>query len=189
MRQTKLIVLRGPSGSGKTTTSKILFDNAKHRTALIEQDYYRFIFNPPGGGEKPNSDTIHKMIKNDVLIALDNGYDVILEGILSVKAYGEVLEEIFTHHPDENYIFYFEVSFEETVKRHKYRQKIALQNNENNKLVQDEKRGLRLQEFGEKEMQEWYSAAHRSNHNLEKVIPETFSVEETINYIRKIAKL
>lgn len=183
MRQTKLIVLRGPSGSGKTTTSKILFDNAKKRIALIEQDYYRFIFNPPGGGKKPNSDTIHKMIKNDVLTALDDGYDVILEGILSVKAYSEVLEDIFAHHSGENYIFYFDVSFEETIRRHKHRQKIALQNQESNKLVQDEKRGIRLQEFGEKEMQEWYSAAHRSNHNLEKVIPESFSVQDSVDKI------
>ncbi len=189
MRQTKLIILRGPSGSGKTTTSKILFDSAKNRTALIEQDYYRFIFNPPGGGTKPNSDTIHKMIKNDVLTALNDGYDVILEGILSVKAYNMVLEDIFAHHPDENYIFYFEISFEETVKRHKLRQKMALQNHGNNKLVQDEKRGIRLQEFGEKEMQEWYSAAHKSDHNFEKIIPETFSVEETIAYIKKMTKL
>lgn len=188
MRQTKLIILRGPSGSGKTTTSKILFDGAKKRTALIEQDYYRFIFNPPGGGKKPNSDTIHKMIKNDVLIALQDGYDVILEGILSVKAYDKVLEDIFAQHPKENYIFYFDIGFEETVKRHKARQQAA-QNNGNNKLVQDEKRGLRLQQFGEKEMQEWYSAAHKSNHSLEKIIPETFSVEETISYIKKITKL
>ncbi|MDO8335892.1 MAG: AAA family ATPase [Candidatus Saccharibacteria bacterium] len=183
MRQTKLIVLRGPSGSGKTTTSKILFDSARHRTALIEQDYYRFIFNPPGGGEKPNSDTIHKMIRNDVLTALNDGYDVILEGILSVKAYGEVLEDIFANHSGENYIFYFDVSFEETVKRHKHRQKVALQNKGNNKLVQDEKRGIRLQEFGKKEMREWYSIAHRSNHRLEKIIPEYFSIKDSVNKI------
>lgn len=46
--QTKLIILRGPSGSGKSTVAKMLFDGAVRRTALIEQDHYRFIFKPPG---------------------------------------------------------------------------------------------------------------------------------------------
>ncbi len=190
MRQSKLIILRGPSGSGKTTTAKMLFDGAKRRTVLIEQDYYRFIFNPPGGGKKPNSDTIHKMIKNDVLIALEDDYNVILEGILSVRAYSEVLEDIFSLHTEENYIFYFDISFEETLKRHIERQQATPKSKSNSKLlVQDIKRSERLQEFGEAEMREWYSAAHKSNHRFEKIIPENFSQDETIEYIIKTAKL
>lgn len=170
MRQTKLIVLRGPSASGKSTTAKTLFNNASRRTALIDQDHYRFIFKPAGGGSKPNSDTIHKMIKGDVLIALHDGYDVILEGILSVQAYGEVLDDIFTQHPKENYIFYFNVSLEETIKRHTM------------KRLDPE-----LPSFGEKEMREWYDNAHRSNHELESIIPETFSPEQTVDFIKKVS--
>lgn len=171
MRKTKLIVLRGPSGSGKSTVSKVLFDKAKKRTALIEQDHYRFIFKPPGGGTKPNSDTIQKMIKSDVLIALKDGYDVILEGILSVKAYQKVIEEMFKEHSGENYIFYFDISFEETVRRHSTR-KIT--------------RGTG---FDEKDMQEWFPAAHKSNHELEQIIPESFSLNHTVMFIRKTCKL
>lgn len=164
MRKTKLIVLRGPSGSGKSTISKLLFDKATHRIALIEQDYYRFIFKPAGGGGKPNSDTIHKMIKNNVLSALQDGYDVILEGILSVKSYDAILDEIFEAHDGENYMYYFDISFEETVRRHATRKGKAL-------------------EFGASEMKEWYPIAHRSNHQLERVIPETHSVLDTLNQI------
>lgn len=189
MRQTKLIILRGPSGSGKTTTAEKLFDGAKRRTVLMEQDYYRFIFNPPGGGKKPNSDTIHKMIKHDVLVALEDGYDVIMEGILSVRAYGEVLESIFSRHPNENYIFYFDISFDETQKRHQLRQAAGQAHKKARGLVQDEKRHRRLLAFGAEDMREWYPAAHRSNHRFEHIIPESFSQAETLSFIKKISKL
>ncbi len=183
MKSTKLVILRGPSGSGKTTTAKRLFDNAKVRTVLIEQDYYRFIFNPPGGGTKPNSDAIHEMIKNDVLIALKHGYNVILEGILSVVAYGNILEEIFAIHPEENYIFYFDISFDETVKRHKKRQAEALDKVHGRALVQDIKRHERLLDFGEEDMQEWYPASHRSNHKLERIVSQSLNQDEVFNMI------
>ena len=167
-KPTKLIILRGPSGSGKSTIAKLLFEKAERKICLVEQDYYRFIFKPAGGGSKANGATTHKMIKNDVLIALKDGYDVILEGILSVKSYEEVLESIFTEHSYENYIFYFDVSFEETVRRHSTRT-------------------LKAPKFGEIEMKEWYPDAHKSDHRLEKIIPETFSIEDAMSFIKKIA--
>lgn len=171
MDSNKLIVLRGPSGSGKSTAAKTLFNNATRKTALIDQDHYRFIFNPPGGGTKPNSDTIHKMIKNDTLIALDDGYDVILVGILSVQAYGELLDEVFAEHTEENYMFYFDVSLEETIRRHSTKH-----------LNPD------IPSFGEKEMREWYSNAHRSHHDLEIIVPEAFSQKQIVDFIRKLSK-
>ncbi len=169
MRTPKLIVLRGPSGSGKSTVAKAIFKDAQRRIALIDQDYYRFIFKPAGGGSKPNSDTIHKMIKTNTLIALADGYDVILEGILSVKSYAEVLDDIFAQHPQENYMFYFDISFEETIRRHNIRKT-------------DEHR------FGEEDMREWYPVAHRSNHKLEQIIPEEFTLDETIDFIKKTSR-
>ncbi len=170
MSQTKLIVLRGPSASGKSTASKMLFNKAARRTVLIEQDHYRFMFKPAGGGTKPNSTTIHKMIKSNTLFALKDGYDVILEGILSVKAYGQVLEDIFTEHPEENYIFYFDTSLEETLKRHT-------------------KKNIEPLEFGEPELRKWYPTSFPSGHKLEQVIPETFTPKETVEFIEKTSKL
>lgn len=164
-RKTKFIVLRGPSGSGKSTVAKKLFDKAKHKVCLIEQDYYRFIFRPAGGGSKPNSDTIHRMIKSNVLAALEDGYDVILEGILSVKSYEKVLDSIFSEHTEENYMYYFDVSFKETVKRHQTKPKVK-------------KEG-----FGEDDMRGWYPAAHKSNHQLERIIPESYSLEKTVETV------
>ena len=169
MRKTKLIVLRGPSGSGKSSTAKIIFKQAKNRIALIDQDHYRFIFKPAGGGSKPNSDTIHKMIKGDVLIALNDGYDVILEGILSVKSYAELLDEIFAAHKGENYMYYFDISFEETLKRHRTKPN--------------------ANDWTEEDMKEWYPSAHRSDHTLERIIPESYSLDETVAYILDTSKL
>lgn len=165
MSTTKLIILRGPSGSGKSAVAKNLFEETRHKTALIDQDHYRFIFKPAGGGTKPNSDTIHKMISHNTLQALRDGYNVILEGILSVRSYGEVLEEIFLQHPEENYIFYFDISFEETLRRHAKRAKSV--------------------EFGEADMREWYPASHRSDHQFEYIIPEQYSAKDTVNFIKQ----
>lgn len=170
MPNPKLIILRGPSGSGKSTVAKALFESAKRKTAFIDQDYYRFIFKPAGGGSKPNSDTIHKMILHNTLQALSDGYDVILEGILSVRSYGRVLDEIFTKHPKNNYIFYFDISFKETVRRHKTRK-------------------LKNAQFGESEMREWYPVAHRSNHKFEHIIPESFTIKDTVAYIKEVSEL
>lgn len=160
----KFIVLRGPSGSGKSTVAKELFSRAANRACLLEQDYYRFIFKPAGGGGKANSDTIHKMIKSNVLTALEDGYDVILEGILSVKSYSRILDEIFEVHPDDNYMYYFDISFSETVRRHGTRPD-------------------KSQDFGAAEMKEWYPVAHKSNHELEQVIPESFTMDDTVGFI------
>src|SRR5580704_12346351 len=102
MRKSKLIILRGPSGAGKSMVAKELFKQAKKPTVLIKQDYYRFIFKPAGG--MVNSKSIHKMIKANVLIALEDGYDVIMEGIFNVGSYKQTFAEIFAVHSSGNYI-------------------------------------------------------------------------------------
>lgn len=167
----KLIVLRGPAGSGKSTTAKLLLDNATRKTCLIEQDYYRFIFRPYANGSKTNSVAIHSMIKSNVLIALNEGYDVILEGILNAKSYKSMLQEIFIEHPTENYMFYFDISFEETMRRHRMRP------------AKD------TPSFTDEDMKSWYPAAYVPIHDKEKLIPEESSLEETIKFITESSNL
>jgi predicted kinase len=162
-----LIILRGPSASGKSTVAKKLFNVAKKKTAIIEQDHYRFIFNPAGGGSKPNSDVIHQMIEHNTVTALQAGYNVILEGILSVKSYEQTIERIISNHSGNSHIFYFDISFEETIKRHATK--------EGN------------YKYGKAEMKEWYSAAHKSGHPLEHLIPESFTVEQTVSHILEVS--
>lgn len=167
MNETKFVVLRGPSGSGKTTTAKSLFEKVSARAVLIEQDHYRFIFNPAGGGSMPNSAAIHKMVKNDVLIALEEGYNVILEGILGPKSYDKILGDIFRQHIGKNYIYYFDTSFEETVRRH----------------------STRTSGFGPEDMKAWYPASFRSTQHLERIVPESSTLEETVSKILSETRL
>ncbi|MBP9853011.1 kinase [Candidatus Saccharibacteria bacterium] len=159
----KLIVLRGPSASGKSTVASMLFKAAKNRVVLIQQDYYRFIFNPSGAGSRLNSETIHKMIESDVAIALEDGYDVIMEGILSVKSYADVLERIFAKHPEDNHLYYFDVSLLETLQRHKTKPK--------------------TDEYGEDEILKWYPTSFPSGHPFEKIVAEELSAVQAVEFI------
>jgi len=165
VRSNRFVMLRGPSGSGKTTVARRLFDMAKKKTVMVQQDHYRFIFKPNGGGSKPNSEVIHQMIEHNCRCALQAGYDVILEGILSVQSYSNVLDAIIVDHAGPSYMFYFNVSLEETMRRHMTRKEYG--------------------DFTPEDMREWYSSAHRSNHELERLVPESFSVEDTLEFICK----
>jgi predicted kinase len=158
----KLIVIRGPSGSGKSTIARALFKNATRKTCIIEQDYYRFIFRSRDDGSKENSATIHKMIKDNVLTALNDGYDVILEGILATQSYIDDLSEIIAQHPAENYLFYFDISLEETLKRHRTRP------------------SRNTSTYKEGDLRAFYPAAYVQAHKDEKIISETFSADETL---------
>jgi predicted kinase len=161
----KLVILRGPSGSGKSTVAKELFEKTKKPSVLIEQDYYRFIFKPAGGAI--NSKTIHKMIKANVLMALKDEYDVILEGIFNVKSYKDIFEEIFAVHKTQNYIFMFDINFEETLRRHR------------TKPNKDE--------WTEEDMKDWYHPKDFMGYDFEHIISENSSKGETIKKIREIA--
>jgi predicted kinase len=159
----KLVILRGPSGSGKTTIANEIFNRAKNPIVLIQQDHYRFIFRPPGAGGKVNSHTICRLIKSSVLIALEDGYDVILEGILSIRRYRALLDDLFTAHSTETYLFHFDVSLDESIRRHSTKSD--------------------THEFGEEDLRQWYPAAQRSNHPLERLIPESYSPSETVAFV------
>lgn len=165
----RLIVLRGPSGSGKSTVAKRLFRKAEKRIALIEQDHYRFIFNPAGGGSKPNSDTIHKMITSNVILALKDGYDVILEGILNANSYKKVFDVLIEEHPNNNFIFYFDISFKETIKRHRTKSN--------------------QHEWKESDMREWYKPKDHLGYEFEDTISEDSSIDETVATIKEKARI
>jgi len=157
----KLIVIRGPSGSGKSTVAKALFEQAVDGTVLIGQDYYRFIFKPPGGAI--NSKSIHKMIKTDVLTCLKDGYDVILEGIFIKKSWQRVFESFFAQHKNNNFVFTYDISFEETIRRHQTKP---------NKHA-----------WSETDMQDWYKSEDFIGYDFEYKIPEKFTYAQTLKFI------
>jgi predicted kinase len=157
-KETKLIVLRGPSGSGKSTTAKALRLAQTEKMALIEQDHFRRIVLK----EKDIQNGLNAdLIKRTVVFALEHSYHVILEGIFDAERYSNMFQELLDMHSTNNYFFYFDISFEETLRRHQSKP---------NK-----------HEFGEKEMRDWYKEKDLLQFVQETLVPETSSSEQTIN--------
>lgn len=157
----KLILLRGNSGSGKSTVAKKLRELAKkqEKIALVEQDYLRRIVLKEK--EKEGGDNID-LIKDVVIYGLSRGYHVILEGIFYSGRYFSMLKQLLEVTPN-HYVYYFDISFEETLKRHQTKPNSS--------------------EFGETEMRSWYKEKDLLCVEGEVVIKESSSLENTINRI------
>jgi adenylate kinase family enzyme len=162
----KLIVLRGPSGAGKSTVATLLHENVRNKTALVAQDYYRYMMfnNLHSDLEAPRY-----VMFAGVLAALEHNYDVILEGFMGMGKYRQYFDELLAVHPENNYFFYFDVSFEETLRRHKTRDK--------HKTLDAAK------------MHELYLRSGPSGYAGEQIIPETTPEAEASLLIAKASKL
>lgn len=156
----KLIVLRGPSGAGKSTVAKLLHNRVTAKTALIEQDYYRHVMlnNLHSDLEAPRF-----VMFAGVQAALDHGYDVILEGFMGMGKYKVYFDDLLAHHPRDNHFFYFDVSLEETIRRHKTRVKSAA--------------------LDESRMYELFQRSGASRYPGEKIVSEETSVEQAVSLI------
>lgn len=157
----KLIIIRGPSGSGKTTTARKLREGSNRKVALIDFDTFR---NDILGLQGDYYQPAVEMYTHSALTALAYGYDVIMDGIYRPEGHDNPLEKLFEGHDGENYIFYFDVSLDETIKRHAGREKSKL--------------------FGEKELTEWYSKPTAMGYDFEYAIPEDSTIEQTVKLIR-----
>ncbi len=162
---TVLIVLRGPSGSGKSTVAKAVRAAFGDTMALIEQDHFRRIVLKEK--DIPNGLNI-ELIKRTVLFALEHGRHVILEGILDAGRYEAMLEEITVIHPEQNHFFYFDISLEETIRRHQ------------TKPNKDD--------FGEKELRSWYKQNNLLSFVTEHLVHEQQTVDQTRDGILSICE-
>jgi len=165
----KLIIIRGPSGAGKTTVARTIKDRSDRPTVLVEQDQFRLNFN-----DQSNRSSLPawQMIETCTIIGLEHGFDVVLEGILNVKKpeRRQMYDRLFESHPEENYVFYMDVSFPETVRRH-------------------DTRPDKKAQFSAEQMLEWYDMASPMEHARETVVPESSTFEETVSLIGKVAGL
>jgi thymidylate kinase len=151
----KLIILRGPSGAGKSTVAKMLHKTMGGKTALIEQDYIKLeMFD----GSEESREAVRNMVMINIRAALDMSCDVVAEGFFNAAGYKERFEKLFEGHPEDNYLFYFDISFEETARRHATREKSQL--------------------FNPEDMKEWYSLASPYNHPHEHIIPENYTAKQ-----------
>lgn len=169
MKKPKLIVFRGPSGSGKSSTAKAIqleLAVKNKKISYVEQDYLRRIVlkekDVAGGFNK-------KFIQEVVLFLLRSQYDVLLEGIFDRSRYEKMFQEIIQIHPSENFFFYFDISLEETIRRHQTK--------------------LNKNDFGEKEMRSWYKEKDFLEYIQETIIMENSSQEDTIRTVKLVSQL
>lgn len=87
----RLLIIRGPSGAGKSTVAAIVRERMGAGTALISQDYFRRVV--VGEHDRPGSTTPH-LVARTVQTLLDEGFDVVLEGMLRPVVYAETLAEL-----------------------------------------------------------------------------------------------
>lgn len=113
--KSKLIIIRGNSGSGKTTTAKCLQTYLGPGTLLVSQDFVRREMLKIKDRE---GNLAIDLIRQIAEYGKDRCEFTIVEGILYTSIYGEMLNNLI-HFFDRNaYTYYFDLPFEETVKRH-----------------------------------------------------------------------
>jgi predicted kinase len=156
-----LILLRGPSGSGKSTIACALQQQSKTDVLIVAQDYYRHTLL----NDKPDvRNIVPSMVHEDVQIALDAGYSVIVEGIFRKKKYLPIFQSLIQNFGGKSYIYYFDISFEETARRHATRDK--------NKL------------FSAAEMKKWYGMAAPLGFDDEYIIGQDLAENSIVRLIQ-----
>jgi hypothetical protein len=95
--------------------------------------------------------------------ALDHGYDVILEGIMSAERYAEMLCTLASDHRGATVFYYLDVSFAETLRRHAARPQAS--------------------EFGVETMRGWYRGRDLLPFTDERIITELSCLDDTVDQI------
>lgn len=151
-----LILLRGNSGSGKSTVARALQQHYGRHTLLIPQDTVRremlYARDLPDGPTAPLMEVMARYGAGHCSVT-------IIEGIL----YSERYDSLFRAMPgmfDDIHAYYFDVSFEETLRRHETRPQRTL--------------------FGPEHMRQWWLEHDLLTMIPETIIPESSSLEETV---------
>ena len=156
----KLIMLRGNSGSGKTTVAKGLQELFGRGTMVLSQDMIRReVLKERDGIDSPALPLIKQILE----YGSENCEVVILEGIFIADWYRELFEAAIELYGSDIYAYYFDIPFEETVRRHQTRSKAA--------------------EFGADEMREWWKEKDYLDMIKENIITEDMSKDEIVNEI------
>ena len=137
-----LLIIRGPGASGKSSVGKILRDKLEGKTALLCPDLFYWDIS----GKDENTELVYEALERLTDLYLSQGYNVVLEGILSSKIDGNLrinrFIEIGEKYAANLKLFYYLVSLETVIKR-------------------DEKRGSLL---GKSKVEEYYRKSMGSRH-------------------------
>jgi hypothetical protein len=168
MADTRLIVIRGNSGSGKTSVARAVRRRYGRGCALIEQDYLRRIVLREHDGVEV-AGLAPRLIAATARMSLAGGYHVVLEGILAAEVYGSELRSLIAGHPGRSHVYYLDVSWDETLRRHAMRPQAA--------------------DFTPEQMREWYVPGDVLGVPGERVVPESSSFEQTVETILRTSAL
>lgn len=155
-----LILLRGNSGSGKTSVAKALQKRFGHGTLLLGQDVIRReTLYVKDGMDCPAGQLLYEM----AMFGKRNCDIIIMEGILYSKWYHGLFEGLKREFGDRIVAYYFDIPFQETLRRHKTKPNAM--------------------DFGEEEMRRWWREK-----DLLGIIPETLigpemSLPEIVEFI------
>jgi len=131
------------------------------RVAVVDRDQYMFMFN-----RWPDAPD-HELLRLVILFCLERDIDVVLEGNFKVETHRPLLDQLFAAHPDDNYLFYLDVSLEETLRRH----------------------GGRRAPISPEKMRELYPFTTPLHDPRERLIPEAASTEEAMRVVVEVAGL
>ncbi len=155
-----LIILRGNSASGKTTTAHNLQRQFAPGSALvISQDLIRREMLQEK--DRPRNKAIAFMRAN-ALLGKELCDIVIIEGITNRAIYRELFEDLAGQF-EAVYTYYFDLPYEETVKRHRQREKSA--------------------EFGEAALKSWWLERDLLHFPGEKIIDQLMTEKEIVALI------
>lgn len=158
--ESQLIIIRGNSGSGKTTIAKSLQNHFGHGTLLVSQDTVRRDMLKV---HDRDGNLAIDLIRQIAEYGKDKCKFVIVEGILNKKRYGDMLKHLIQFFNEKAYVYYFDLSFEETVKRHNLRPK--------------------KMEFGEDSLRAWWNPNDYLGVDQEIKLTDEMSQDEVLQLI------
>ncbi|WP_344638806.1 kinase [Kitasatospora cystarginea] len=158
--ETVLMVVRGPSGAGKSSVPARLRTAYGRGIAVVAQDVLRRTVlrerDVVGGANISLIDLVARH-------ALDHGFHVVIEGVLAAERYGPMLSRLTADHRGRSHLYYLDVDFTETVRRHATRPQAA--------------------EFSPEDMAAWYQPRDLLPDGLEHVIGQHSALDETVERI------
>ncbi|MHA6761746.1 AAA family ATPase [Streptacidiphilus sp. PAMC 29251] len=156
----RLVVLRGNSGSGKTSIAAGIRARFGRGVAVVSQDVIRR--GVLQGQDVANGANIG-LIDLVARYSLEQGFHVVVEGILSAARYETMLTALLQDHSGVSHCYYLDIPFEETLTRH------ATKPNAN--------------DFGADEMRSWYRPLDLLTTGVEQIIPAASSLRASVEQI------
>jgi predicted kinase len=161
--ETRLIVLRGNSASGKSSVAAGLREKYGRNLALVGQDNLRRTVLRER--DRPGAANIG-LIGSVASYALDNGFHVVVEGILYADRYGAMLEDLVHAHRGVTRCYYLDCAFGETLARHATKPDPQY-----------------LEQVTEHHLRDWYREHDLLPGDMETVIEATSTLDETVQRI------